>query len=1019
MKDISENTKIQNLRSHITALEQLLELYEKTALEQTDKLYEEIAKRKLVEEEVLLLQTITKEVAAAEDIQDVFRIVLSKICESTGWIYGEVWLLSQDGKCLECDHVWCKGGEKLEAFGEKSKKFIFEPWIDLPGRVWSSRKPEWRQDAYVDGDFSRFEICKEHNLRAAMGMPVMAYNEVIAVLNFFARETRKEDKRLISLISSIAAQLGVVIKRKQAEQALRDSEEKFRSITTAAFDAIVMMDDEGKISFWNEAAEKMFGYAKEEAMGKILHDLIVPHGYREEFLKGFEKFKETGQGAIMDKILVFPGIRKDGEIFYADHSFSAVKIKDKWHSMSIMRDVTERKLRETRQAAQFALTRIFAESPTWREAIPEILKTVCEGFGWELGELWTVDNATNTLRLESIWYKPPLDASEFEKVSRAMSFLPGVGLPGRVWSSGQPVVWISDVVTDSNFPRASFAKKVGLHGAVAFPLKVKNEITGVIAFFSKRIYSIDDELSNIMADIGKRIGSFLNRKLAEDMLRASEHKYRILLENLPQRIFHKDRDSKYLSCNENYARDLKMKADEIAGKTDYDFYPKEVADKNRAEDKRIMESGHMEEMEEIYSKDGQKFIVQKIKIPLRDEKGNITGIIGTFWDITEHKWMEEQLFHSQNLASVGKLAGGVAHNFNNLLTVIMGYASMLETEIEKDNPLSGYVQKILKSSETATHLIQGLLAFSRKQPANPQPLNLNGIIRETESLLVKLIRENIRLKTVLTEKECVVMADVGQLEQVLMNLATNARDAMPEGGDLVVRTDIFDVDDVFIKAHGYGESGRYVLMSFSDTGVGMDENTKLRIFEPFFTTKEVGKGTGLGLASIYGIVKQYHGYIDVDSAPGKGATFRIYLPLIESEVSGEKADTMPVPKGGTETVLIAEDEEDVRGLVKRVLERNGYKVIEAGDGEHAIHAFLQNQDNVTLLLFDLIMPKKSGKAAYEAIKKMKPDVKVLFMSGYGEDIIGTSDVRRDGFNYITKPVSPMNLLKKVREVLDT
>jgi len=702
-------------------------------------------------------------------------------------------------------------------------------------------------------------------------------------------------------------------------------------------------------------------------------------------------------------------------------------IKDasgKRHLGCVAIDVTEHFLMETRQSVHFAITNILTESETLRDSAPKLLQTVCEGLGWELGELWTVDATGKQLRLETLWHAPSLDASEFEKDSRAFTFPMGNGLPGRVWSNGQPS-WITDVVMDKDFPRSSLAAKIGLHGAVAFPIQKKNEVIGVMVFFKRDIFQLDNDLIINMSDVCRRISAFINRKTAEEQLKTSEHKYRILVENLPQRVFHKDKDFLYVSCTENYARDLNIRPDEIAGKTDFDFFPRKLAEKYYADDKRVIESGQTLEVENKFIKNEIELIVNTVKTTIKDEKNNVVGILGLFWDITDRKRLEEeqaklreQLYHSQKLEAVGKLAGGVAHSFNNLLTVIIGYGNLLFMEEKGDQVVKDYMQKILNAAERAANLTQGLLAFSRKQPSNPQPTTVNEIVRESKSLLSRILRENIRIVTTLIDKDCIVAVDRSQMGQVLMNLANNAQDAMPAAGLLCINTNIVEMNEAFIREHGYGKHGIYALISVSDTGIGMDKQTKDRVFEPFFTTKEVGKGTGLGLAIAYGIIKQHQGYINVDSEPGQGTTFTIYLPVIESEVEKLKKEVIDAPKGGTETILIAEDEEDVRKLVKLVLEGYGYTVIEAVDGRDAINKFSEHKERIQCLLLDVIMPNKSGKDAYDAIKGMKPGIKTLFMSGYGGGVVNKEQFLAEGLAFIPKPVSPRELLRKIRIVLD-
>jgi CheY-like chemotaxis protein len=300
---------------------------------------------------------------------------------------------------------------------------------------------------------------------------------------------------------------------------------------------------------------------------------------------------------------------------------------------------------------------------------------------------------------------------------------------------------------------------------------------------------------------------------------------------------------------------------------------------------------------------------------------------------------------------------------------------------------------------------------------NPRPVDLNEIMRRIDHLLSRIIGEDIKLQTVLSEKDLIVMADPGQIEQVLMNLATNARDAMPKGGLLTIGTETLDIDNEFIKEHGFGKDGEYALISLTDTGAGIDRETREKIFEPFFTTKEVGKGTGLGLSMVYGIVKQHEGYINVYSEPGSGTTFRIYLPLIEAQAEKIKPEVMQTTERGTETVLLAEDETEVREFTKKLLEEYGYKVITAASGQDAINEFKAHKDKIQLLLLDVIMPNKNGREAYEEIKKIRPDIRALFMSGYPADIIHKHEIIENGFAYIEKPVSSTKLLKKIREVL--
>jgi two-component system, cell cycle sensor histidine kinase and response regulator CckA len=405
-------------------------------------------------------------------------------------------------------------------------------------------------------------------------------------------------------------------------------------------------------------------------------------------------------------------------------------------------------------------------------------------------------------------------------------------------------------------------------------------------------------------------------------------------------------------------------------------------------------------------------------IVLTDGNGVFAGLLSSGEDITAQKQLETQLRQAQKMEAIGVLAGGIAHDFNNILTAIIGYASMLQFQMEKDNPLHYNVEQVLAASERAGRLVKSLLAYSRRQVVDPKIVNVNDIVNDVKKMLSSLLREDIELRVLTLKSSLTISADPGQIEQVLMNLASNARDAMPEGGRFSMETDSIELDDGFTIAHGYGMPGYYALITISDTGAGMSKQTQERIFDPFFTTKEVGKGTGLGLAMVYGIVKQHKGFVNVYSELGTGTTFKVYLPLVHAPITDVNTSVLHQPVGGTETILIAEDDEPVRKMTASVLRDAGYAIIEARDGEEAIKQFAESRKPVHLVILDVIMPKKNGKAAFDEIKKVNPDIKVVFMSGYTAEVLKTQMITGSDVHFVQKPASPRFLLKKVRDALD-
>jgi hypothetical protein len=420
---------------------------------------------------------------------------------------------------------------------------------------------------------------------------------------------------------------------------------------------------------------------------------------------------------------------------------------------------------------------------------------------------------------------------------------------------------------------------------------------------------------------------------------------------------------------------------------------------------------------------GKEGKYKEITVQTGDEIGNLAAAFNNMVNSlkkrdTEKEELQDKLRHSQKMEAIGTLAGGVAHDFNNILMAINGYGTMIQIELEEGSKLWSYADQIVKAGDRAANLTHRLLAFTRKQIIAPRAVIIDEAISNIENMLTRLITEDINLRLNLDARDAVVVVDPGQLDQVLLNLVANSRDAMPQGGTIVITTNIVNLEDDFVKRHDQENTGKYVQVTVSDSGAGITKAVMEKIFDPFFTTKEVGKGTGLGLSMVYGIIKQHNGIIEVVSEIGKGSSFRIYLPLFEPDMMEKEEKTPVLLTGNRETILVAEDDTAIMCLLKGLLENNGYDVITAANGDDAVDQFITYQDRISLLLLDVIMPKKNGREVYAEILRIKPDIKVLFISGYTNDVIDWKGAIQEGVSLIAKPVRPYDLLAKLRELLD-
>ncbi len=530
-------------------------------------------------------------------------------------------------------------------------------------------------------------------------------------------------------------------------------------------------------------------------------------------------------------------------------------------------------------------------------------------------------------------------------------------------------------------------------------------------------------LKDRLVRLGPAVLEALGRARQREALRRQERLLRQIIDANPSLIFVKDWDGRFVLVNQATAQVYGTTVDALVGKTDADFNPniEEVAHFLR-HDRDVMSSGQPKVIAEEpvtnpTTRETRWF--QTIKMPLRSPEEGTATLLGVSTEITERKRLEEQLLQSQKMEAVGQLAGGVAHDFNNILTAIVGYTDLLAAELGTNEQQLEDLEEIRKAARRAAALTRQLLAFSRKQVLEPRIIDVNGVVSNLDKMLRSLISENIELKTVLADNLAAARADPNQIEQVIMNLAINARDAMPEGGTVTIETGNATLDDAYAAQHVSVIPGEYVMLAVSDTGCGMDEKTQSRIFEPFFTTKPAGRGTGLGLSTVYGIVKQTGGNIWLYSEPGKGTTFKIYLPAIAAlpEDIGKVAPAEALPRGGG-TVLVVEDDEQLRRLTHRALASQGYTVLEADRGSTALDIARRHKGHIDLLLTDVIMPDTNGRKLAETIRAARPGLRVLYMSGYPDGAIASHGMLEPGVAYLAKPFTTDAVTRRVREVLE-
>jgi two-component system, cell cycle sensor histidine kinase and response regulator CckA len=778
------------------------------------------------------------------------------------------------------------------------------------------------------------------------------------------------------------------------------------------YDGIIVTDPAGVILEWNPAAQRMFGYMRAEALGQNVEMLYRP-GEGPALTKAIKAgMRSRGQWSGELKLRARDGTEREAEAII-------IALRD-GHGrtigrVAVNRDITEQRRSERIRSATFLISEAANASGNPGELFRAIHDIVGELMPARNFYIALYDPATDTVGF-------PYFVDEHDTFSEPKPL--GKGLTEYVLRSGQTLLATPERALE--LERAGQVETIGTPSLdwLGVPLKVGDRTLGVLAVqsYSPGVRYGEHE-KHILQFVSTQVAMAIDRKRVEEERRRQQEFLRQVIDLNPNLIFVKDWNGRFTLVNRALAELYGTTPEDLVGRRDADFNPNSAeVEQFLRDDRDAMTSGRPKFILEEPNTDartGRRRWFQVIKVPLRSAEGE-PQVLGVATEITQRKELEGQLRQAQKMEAVGQLAGGIAHDFNNVLTAVLGYTRLLLKDVTLPPVARGDVEEIEQAARRAASLTQQLLAFSRKQMLQPAILDVNDVVQGMRSLLRRLIGEHITLVATLDPQPMLVRADQGQLQQVIINLAVNARDAMPAGGTLTIATGAVDLGPSFVAARPGSQPGPHILLQVTDTGMGMDADTRGRVFEPFFTTKAVGKGSGLGLATVYGIVKQSGGYIDVSSEPTRGSVFTVYLPRIleGAPVPPEPAPAEP-PRAGGETILLVEDEPGVRSLACRALRRFGYRVLEAVNGAEALKVARQSQDPIHLLLTDVVMPEMGGRELAQVLKRERPATRVLFTSGYPDTASLQEDVHDAAVAYLPKPYTPEDLAKKVREVLAT
>ena len=768
------------------------------------------------------------------------------------------------------------------------------------------------------------------------------------------------------------------LQRRKAEVDLGESEARLEGAIESAMDAIVSVDHEQRIVLFNPAAERMFGCRREDAIGSPL-DRFLPGQSRALQEAEVEPPGSAEAPSAAAGLRTVRGRRADGAEFPAEASIAGTRAAGKVVSTVILRDVTERERSQERlRQSEEKFSRAFQSSPDGL-----VLSRLSDGALEEVNEAF--------LKLSGYSREEALGRTSIEL---------GLWVDPAVRDQYVAALKKDGTIRDRQFSfrGASGASRDCLVSAEVIDLDGKPFVLTTIRDVTE-INRIQQRLVSIYDTVG-------------DVL------FLIAIGD--------DGGFRFESINKRFSATTGLPAAAVVGKRIEEVIPEASLPLALSRYREAIEGKAVVRWEQTTDFPAGRRSGEVSIAPIFDQGGRCTHLVGAVHDVTERKIAEERharaeetLRQSQKLEGIGRLAGGIAHDFNNILGVILGYGELMRRQVAEDHPVRPRLEQVIQAAQRAAGLTRQLLAFSRKQVMQPKLLDLGEVVEDLRRMLERVVGEDLEIEVRGAEGLGAVNADPTQVEQVIMNLVVNARDAMPKGGHLTIETANAEFDEAYAAAHPPAQAGQFVMVAVSDTGVGMDAETQAHVFEPFFTTKPLGEGTGLGLATVYGIVKQMRGYVWVYSEVGHGTTFKVYLPRVADGVPAAPAVTAaaPLPRG-QETVLVVEDSESLRDLIREVLEEQGYTVLSATQGEEALTLVRERTDTIDLLLTDVVMPKLGGGELVTKVRALRPEIRALYMSGYTGGTVTRQGVLEEGFRLLEKPFTGEQLTRAVRQALD-